>query len=127
MVTLRDRVRRALLRVDGIVESPSMFRDEPAFWVNGKEIAHFDGEGVLDLRLTRGVIREHRPQLKADPRVALRRSGGDWVEVRFTAVKDVADVAALAELAAAAHRPPEGSTPKAPPAGPELERRRRFH
>lgn len=41
-MTLRERVRRALLRLDGVVESPSMFTQDPAFWCEGKEIAHFE-------------------------------------------------------------------------------------
>lgn len=124
---LRDRVRRALLRAEGVSESPSMFTDALAFWVDGKEIAHFDADDVLDLRLTRAVIREHRARLKADARVTLRRSGGDWVEVRFAGAEDVAFVGELAELAAAAHRPAPGAAAKAPPVGPALDRRRRFH
>lgn len=104
-----------------------MFRDEPAFWVDGKEIAHFDREDAIDLRLTRAVISAHRARLKADARVTLRRSGGDWVEVRFAKEEDLPFVVELAGLAAAAHRPDPGRPSKPPPAGPELERRRRFH
>ena len=124
---LRTRVRAALLALEGVEESPSAFRDAPAFWVNGKEIAHLDADDALDLRLTRKVISARRARLKADPRVTLRRSGGDWVEVRFAAEDDLELVAELAALAAAAHRPSSGGPGKPPPTGPALERRRRFH
>ena len=121
--SLRARIRRALLELEGVEESPSQFGDRPAFWVGGKEIAHFDADDALDLRLTRAVIRERRASLKADARVTLRKSGGDWVDVRFAGPADVAFVVELAELAVAAHAGPA----KPPPVGPELERRRRFH
>lgn len=92
--------------------------------MNGAEVAHFDAEDAIDLRLTRAVISAHRARLKADPRVTLRRSGGDWVEVTFASAEDVAFVAELAALAVDAHadRPS-----RSPPTGPELARRRRFH
>jgi hypothetical protein len=126
VASLRERVRAALLRLDGVEESPSGFADVRGFWVNGKEIAHFEG-GVVDLRLSRAVIREHRARLKADPRVTLRRSGADWLEVALARPADVAFVAELGELAAAAHRAPAGAVPRRPPERAELERRRRFH
>lgn len=105
-----------------------MFSDRPAFWVNGKEIAHEDADGSYDVRLTRQVIRQMRDALRAEPRVRLRSSSSsDWVEV------DVADadgerlVVELVRVAADAHRPPPGTTPLPPPEGDELARRRRFH
>jgi hypothetical protein len=121
---LRERIREALLRLEGVAESPSQFGDRHAFWVNGKEVAHFDADDAVDLRLTRKVISAHRARLKADPRVTLRRSGGDWLEVRFAHGHDVAFVAELAALAVEAHA---GRASQPPPTGPALERRRRFH
>ena len=120
-------MRQLLLRIPGLEESPSGFSQGSAFWVNGKEIAHFEGPEALDLRLTRHVISTRRAALRADPRVTLRRSGGDWIEVRFAGPADLPFVAELAELAAAAHRPAAGGPVKPPPTGPALERRRRFH
>ncbi len=60
-------------------------------------------------------------------RVDLRYSGSDWIAVVFSLSDDRAFVVELVEEAADAHRPPPGVTPKPPPTGPELERRRRFH
>jgi hypothetical protein len=95
--------------------------------VNDTEVAHFDGDDVVDLRLTRSVIRERRQELKADPRVTLRRSGSDWLQLRFQTVADVEFAVTLMEAAVAAHRPPGGVTAEPPPTGADLERRRRFH
>ena len=105
-----------------------MFGSQNAYWCNGKEIAHFDGPNVLDLRLTRSVIRELRPELHRDARVRLRTAGSDWIEVRVAASDDDVDfVLGLAERAAAAHRAPRGVPPEPPPRGADLNRRRRFH
>ena len=104
-----------------------MFRAGDGFWCNGTEIAHFDAPDVIDLRLTKQVIREMRKQLREDGRVQLRASGSDWIEVQLSSDADVEFASGLAERAAAAHRPAAGTTAKAPPHGAELERRRRFH
>ena len=124
---LRNRLAARLGRIDGMVESPSAFGAGDAFWCNGTEIAHFDSVDVVDLRLTRSVIRELRPVLREDARVQLRKSSSDWIEVRFLSNDDIAFVVELAERAAAAHRAGAGETPKPPPVGADLERRRRFH
>lgn len=104
-----------------------MFRAADGFWCNGKEIAHLDAPGVLDLRLTRQVIRELRTELREDERVRLRGSASDWIEVRLSCRADVDFALRLAERAADAHRAPPGTTPKPPPRGADLDRRRRFH
>jgi hypothetical protein len=94
--------------------------------VNGTQVANLDDD-ALGLRLTRKVISAHRPRLKADARVDLRRSGSDWIIVRLSG-PDAVDLAVeLAELAAGAHRPPPGVTSTPPPTGADLARRRRFH
>jgi hypothetical protein len=110
-----------------VIESPGIFGEGDAFWVNGKQIAHFREEDVLELRLTKSVIQALRARLKSDPRVELRPTSSDWVKVRFGASADVPRVLELAKQAATAHRPPPGVTAKSPPIGPDLERRRRFH
>jgi hypothetical protein len=125
--TLAHRLVASLRRLEDVIESESGFRSGAGYWVNGTEIAHLDEGDVLDLRLTATLIRERRAELKADPRVTLRRSGSDWVEVRFRNMADVEFAAGLVEMAVAAHRPPAGVMVKQPPAGAELARRRRFH
>jgi hypothetical protein len=123
----RARLEAGLRSIDGLVESPSMFDTDDAFWCNGKEVVHFDGPDVVDIRLTKAVIREHRPQLRSDPRVELRKGASDWARVRVASAGDVAFAVELAELCAAAHRAASGAMPKPPPTGADLERRRRFH
>jgi hypothetical protein len=112
--------------IDGVIEAGSAFGHEQGWWVNGKEIAHFDADGSLDIRLTKAIIRQRRPSLEADPDVELRRTGSDWISVRLTTA-NLAAVLAVFEDAASAHRAPAGSTTALAPTGAALERRRRFH
>ena len=126
--TVAARVRRALLAIDGVLTGGNTFGDGEAFWVNGKQIAHFRAIDQLELRLTRAVIRAERERLQADGQVTLRiSSASDWIMVRFSSTEDVAFIAELALKAAAAHRPAGRVTAKPPPTGADLERRRRFH
>lgn len=125
---MADRLWASLTAVEGVEESPSAFKDGPALWVNGTEIAHREDERVIDVRLTRGLIRARRAELRADARVRLRKSStADWIEVE---VHDPADEQFLLDLvrqAADAHRAAPGTTPQSAPIGAKLERRRRFH
>ncbi len=124
---MTDALATELCQIDGVVESESVFSSGPGFWVNGTEIAHFEGARAVDLRLTRAEIRARRARLRDDPRVTLRASSSDWLTVEFGAPADEALVLELAEIAAAAHRPPDGSAGLPPPTGAALARRRRFH
>ena len=122
-----QRIRRGLLKIQGVIESPGIFAEDDAFWVNGREIAHFHGDDAVELRLTRQAISAQRKRLKEEPRVELRAASSDWISVRFSSARDVTLVLELAEIAANAHRPPPGVAAKPPPTGAALERRRRFH
>jgi hypothetical protein len=121
------RLTEALCQIPGVLEAASAFKDGQGFWVNGKEIAHFESEHAIDLRLTRQQIRDLRADLRADSRVQLRASSSDWLTVEFSALEDEELVCQLAEIAAAAHRAVPGTTPAPPPTGQDLQRRRRFH
>ena len=104
-----------------------MFGTGDAYWCNGKEIAHFESDTVIEVRLTKAEIRERRERLEADPRVELRPSGADWITVTLASTRDVAFVVDLVRVAVKAHRPPPGVPAEPPPTGRELDRRRRFH
>jgi len=123
---LIDRLFRDLEKVDGVVACPSQFSAADALWVNGREVAH-KHEHALDVRLTRQVIRARRAELRADPRVALRGSTSDWLEVAVHQEDDVHFARALLMLAVDAHRAQAGEQERPPPTRAELERRRHFH
>jgi len=110
---MTEPIRAALAAIDGVVESGSRYKPDPAYWVNGTEIAHFENETVLDVRLTRATIRTHRESLRSDPAVTLRPGSSDWLSVDAE-VCGLAGVVRLVELAAAVHRAPPGVTPRPP-------------
>lgn len=111
--------------VDGAALGEGAFAPGPAVWVGRREVTHIDSDDVLDIRLTRDVIRSERAALKADPRVTLRRSSSDWLEFVVSSEDDLVGARDLVVRAISANLPsaPEGP----PPSGRDLERRRRFH
>jgi hypothetical protein len=111
--------------LDGAALGEGAFSPGPALWVGTREVAHVDHDGVLDVRLTRRVVREHRPALRADPRVHLRANASDWIGIEIVDEADHDWALGLIELAVAANLPT--ATPGLPPEGTELARRRRFH
>ncbi len=127
MGRMSDRLMRELCRIDGVIEGESAFKDGPALWVDGKEIAHLEGERSIDVRLTRAQIRARRADLRADPRVILRSASSDWITVEFADQRDEAFVRELTEIAAAAHRRSDGGPGRLPPTGADLARRKHFH
>ena len=124
---LAQRLRKLLLAIPGVVESPGVFGDADAFWINGTQIAHWRDPYTLELRLTKKLISERRKELKQDTRVILRKGSSDWLMLHFDGRDDVIFAARLAIAAADAHRPAPGVPLKPPPTGGDLERRRKFH
>ena len=123
----RSDLENRLREIAAVIVSDSMFGHGNAYWVNGTEIAHFESDDVIEVRLTRPEIRERRPAFKADDRVELRPSGADWIVVRFNSPDDISFVVELVAIAAHAHQPPSGKAAKPPPTGAALRRRQRFH
>lgn len=124
---MTENLAVALCHLIGVLEGESAFQAGRGFWVNGTEIAHFEGEHAIDIRLTRRQVRTRRAELRADRRVTLRGSASDWLTVEYRTATDLQFVLELAEAAAAAHRPPAGTATREPPTGAALARRRRFH
>jgi hypothetical protein len=128
--TLATRLKRRLRDIDAVDEGSSIFSEDeavPGYFVDGKQIAHFYAPDVVEIRLTKALIRADRERLKADTRVELRKNSSDWLKVRFKTSADLAFIVDLVEAASAAHRPVSGRPPRPPPSGAELARRRRFH
>ena len=83
-------------RMRGLQVRPSRFKKghTDALWLGTREIAHCHN-GQVDVRLTRGVVRQLRDELRADARIDLRGPGYDWILVR---VRNAADVDRAIEL-----------------------------
>jgi hypothetical protein len=76
---LLDRLR-ALSELE---EAPSQWTGGPAFWLDGREIVHFHDADLVEIRLTRRLM---RPALE-DERVWQRSRYSDWVVVRRNEVE----------------------------------------
>lgn len=83
-------------RLRGLTRRASRFKKghTDALWLGTKEIAHCHN-GQVDVRLTRGGVREMRDELRADARIDLRGPGFDWILVR---IRNAADVERALEL-----------------------------
>lgn len=122
---MREELFRRCESIVGAALGEGAFAADRAVWVGRREVAHFDADGMLDVRLTRGVIRDRRSELRSDPRVVLRRSGSDWLAVRVDTLADVEFAVSLIADAVASNV--ATAEPGPPPEGAELARRRRFH
>jgi Family of unknown function (DUF5519) len=111
--------------LENVTVAEGAFGVGPALWVGRREVAHFDADGTLDVRLTRQVIRLRKPELGADGRILLRPGTSDWLALRIGGVDDIEFAVLLVNDAVAANLPT--APPGLPPEGAELERRRRFH
>ena len=109
--------------LDGAVVSKGAFSPGPAIWV-GREVAHFDGDDTLDLRLSKRLISERRAELRSDVRVALRPGSSDWIDI-IESDSDLSFASGVVQQAIEANRSTATTGP--PPTGAELDRRRRFH
>jgi hypothetical protein len=121
-------LRRALRALPGVAASDSMFTPEEAYWVNGTEIAHLEGDRHLGIRLTRPEIRVQRERLAAAGDTVRRRApSSDWVVVDFSTRSGYRLAMELAGRAAAIHAAPPGTAAAEPPTGSRLAGLRRFH
>jgi Family of unknown function (DUF5519) len=73
-------VKHALLarlrELPDVEQRPSQFHGEPAFWIDGREFVHTQGDQWIEIRLTGKLIN------RLDDDRALRRSRtSDWVMV----------------------------------------------
>ena len=102
MDTLKKQLLSALAKIEGVEDRPSPVAGGTALFYFGKEFAHFHSDNELDLRLTKKVI---QAQGLVHPSGSIqqptRSPSSPWIEVRFTAPKDVARVAELVRLAIA--------------------------
>ncbi len=89
----------------GCHEQRSRWGDKPALVLAGREIAHSETPGTVDLRITGSRWREVRADWSDDVRVAAPPGRRDWIELSLQSSDDVAEVASLLRAAVDANRP----------------------
>ncbi|MFY9717594.1 MAG: luciferase family protein [Thermoplasmata archaeon] len=85
----REELERRLAGLPDLVRRRSRFGDAFSYFVGGREIAHFHGDGRMDVRLTRQRIREMKIEGILDPRVRTRGPSADWATLPLDSGRDV--------------------------------------
>jgi Family of unknown function (DUF5519) len=99
-----DQFVAVMLAAGPARERASRYGDKPALFAGSREIAHLEGPGVIDLRITRagwsrvGADFGHDPAVRHDP---ARR---DWIELHLQSVADLDRLGRLLTTAMAANR-----------------------
>jgi hypothetical protein len=81
----------------------SRFANKPALFVGRREFAHWDGPGLVDLRITAAGWRQHAGQFADDAAVQRDSTRRDWIDLQLTGVDDVERLRPLFETAIAAN------------------------
>jgi hypothetical protein len=99
-----EAVVAVMLATCAVYEGRSRFADKPAlFSSGGREIAHREAAGVIDLRVTRSGWQAARVDYGSDPAVRRDPARRDWIELRPGSAADVDRLAGLLATAAAAN------------------------
>jgi hypothetical protein len=93
----------AILAAGHATERRSRYGDKPALFSGGREIAHCEAPGVIDLRITRAGWLRARGEFGDDP--AVRRDPGrrDWIELHLGSAADLDRLGGLLAIAMAAN------------------------
>ena len=94
-------LRRKILALPGIIEKAHRVSPH-AYYVGGREIAHFHGPHQIDIRLTQVAQAEALSRGLAEPHAHAPQAG--WVTCRFPAPHSVETVLALVGKAHASAR-----------------------
>jgi hypothetical protein len=79
----------AMLAAGPAVERRSRYGDKPALFTASREIAHLEGPGVIDLRVTRAGWLRVRDRFGTDPAVRRDPSRRDWIELHLDSAADL--------------------------------------
>jgi hypothetical protein len=102
-VTVREDLERRLEGLAGLERRRSRFGHAFAYFVGDREVAHFHGDGRMDVRLTRELIRQLRTEGRLDPRVRTRGPSAEWVAVPVAETTDLELALVLVEEAVRAN------------------------
>src|SRR5258706_13387738 len=91
-LTLRQKLTNKITDFPNVEIKPSRYKDDIAFYIGRHEIAHFEGENSIDIRLGK----KHIANLNTDDLMfRKRKSPSDWVQVQCKKSVDVTFVLGL--------------------------------
>jgi len=94
-----DAFVTAMLAAGPAYERRSRYADKPALFIEGREIAHLEAPGVIDLRITRQGWSQARGDYGDDPAVRRDPSRRDWIELHLRSPADLDHLAGLLVIA----------------------------
>jgi hypothetical protein len=94
----------AMLAAGPAVERRSRYGDKPALFTAGREIAHLEAPGVIDLRITRAEWLRVKDRFGADPAVRRDPSRRDWIELHLNSAGELDRLDGLLTATMAANR-----------------------
>ncbi len=86
-----------------VVLGRSRYADKPALFLAGREIAHREAPGVVDLRITRAGWSRAEPSYRTDPAIRYDPARRDWIALELSAATDVDRLHGLLAIALAAN------------------------
>ena len=89
-MSLRQDLEARLTGLPGLTRRPSRHGDSQSYFVADREVAHFHGDGRMDVRLTRERIRQMKAARELDARVVTRGPSADWAAIPIESPSDVA-------------------------------------
>jgi hypothetical protein len=98
-----DAFVTAMLAAGPVLERSSSYGDKPALFLDGREVAHLEAPGVIDLRISRKGWLQARDGYRDDPAVRRDPSRRDWIELHLRSPADLNHLAGLLAIAIAAN------------------------
>jgi hypothetical protein len=93
----------AMLAFGHAEEGRSRFGPKPGLFVAGREIAHLEAPGVIDLRITNAGWTRAQSCCGGDPAVHRDPSRRDWIEIHLSSQADLGRLGDLLAIAMAAN------------------------
>jgi Family of unknown function (DUF5519) len=101
---LVDLLESKIEGLNDVQKKKSRWTDNDAFYIDGREFAHFHGDHKIDVRLTRGYQKRYSSLIGKDPRVGLRQRPSQWITADFQNETDVRSAFKIVRLALRANR-----------------------
>jgi hypothetical protein len=101
---LWDAFVAAMLAIAPLDERRSRFADKPALFLDGREVAHCEAPGLIDVRITQSGWSRVRDRYRDDPAVRKDPSRRDWLELVLGSPAELASLAPLLAEAVASNR-----------------------